>query len=986
MKTSHSAYQTSLAAFAAVLLLAISAKAGTLTVQSIADSGGTCPGATCTLRQAISIAVAGDLINFALPANSKISLTSGQFVVNKRLTIVGPGANLLTVERAAGAQSFRIIHIQAEGVTVSGLTLFNGNANGDFGGAIYASNGFTLRDCALLGNSASFGGAITTAGSTPTNITNCTFSGNTASNSGGAILQIGGVGGDLFLINSTVSGNMSGVGGGGVYNGSAITIRNSTIYGNTSSAGGGISSEGSSSRIRNTIVAGNTATDANSAAPDVAGSFISEGYNLVNSNGAGNGFTAIGDQNLATNALLSPLQDNGGPTKTHALLPGSTAIDRGKTGTDSSGQLITTDQRGQPRPLDRAEPNASGGDGSDIGAVELGSPQTGPTFTVTTTLERNDGACTTDDCSLVEALNETNKVADANTINFTPGLTGAIGTAIITPSGLAISNPVTINGPGARILTVTGRTSARVFRVTSPNVYISGLNLVNGRVNNDDGGIIQNTGGLTLTDCNVTNGFAAGGISDGGALHNGVGASLTLNGCTVSASKADVVGGGVFNEGTLTATNCTFSGNSAVQGGGIYSAFSSGASKVSLRNCTITKSSASDPGTNTGDGGGGYYAVGNSGQYNLGNSIIAGNTAVRNPDLRGNFFSDGHNLIRDIGFSTGLTDNVKGDQIGTFGSPKEAQLVTTLANNGGQTDTHALQSGSTARDNGDNALAPVADQRGYFRNGVRDIGAFELNGLVPATLANISTRVRVEIGDGAPIGGFIIAGTQPKKVIIRAIGPSLTLADKLANPTLELYQGDTLLASNDNWGDSSNPQTIIDSTIPPTNNLEASIVATLAGNGTNYTAILRGANNGTGIGVVQVYDLDSSVNSKLANISTRGFVQTDDNVVFAGMIVLGQVPQKVIIRAIAPSLGIAGKLSDPTLQLVDANGAQLAFNDNWRIGGQEAQIIATTIPPSNDLESAIVYDLQANAANYTAIVRGAGGATGIAVVEIYALQ
>jgi subtilisin family serine protease len=256
----------------------------------------------------------------------------------------------------------------------------------------------------------------------------------------------------------------------------------------------------------------------------------------------------------------------------------------------------------------------------------------------------------------------------------------------------------------------------------------------------------------------------------------------------------------------------------------------------------------------------------------------------------------------------------------------------------------------------------------------------------PSTLANISTRLRVETGDNAMIGGFIVTGPQAKKVIIRAIGPSLGLADKLANPTLELRDSSgTLLDQNDDWKQSANKQAIIDSGIAPTNDLESAIVATLPANGASYTAIMRGVGNTTGIGVVQIYDLDSSVDSKLANISTRGLVQTGDNVLIAGTIVLGQTPQRVIIRALGPSLNVAGKLMDPTLQLVDANGAQLAFNDNWR-SDQEAEIMATAIPPPNDAEAAIVRTLPANGASYTAIVRGVNDTTGVAVVEIYALN
>jgi hypothetical protein len=255
---------------------------------------------------------------------------------------------------------------------------------------------------------------------------------------------------------------------------------------------------------------------------------------------------------------------------------------------------------------------------------------------------------------------------------------------------------------------------------------------------------------------------------------------------------------------------------------------------------------------------------------------------------------------------------------------------------------------------------------------------------ISAPLANISTRLRVETADNVLIGGFIVTGTHAKKVLLRANGPSLSLADRLADPILELHDssGQTI-ATNDNWMDAPNRQEIIDTTIPPSNNLESAILMSLPPGG--YTATVRGVNNTTGIGLVEAYDLDRTVNSRLANISTRGLVQTGDNVLITGMIVLGQTSQNVIVRAIGPSLNVPGKLANPTLELRDGNGALLRSNDNWR-SDQEAEIIATTIPPTNDLESAIVATLPANGASYTAIVRGAGGTTGIAVVEVYALN
>lgn len=236
------------------------------------------------------------------------------------------------------------------------------------------------------------------------------------------------------------------------------------------------------------------------------------------------------------------------------------------------------------------------------------------------------------------------------------------------------------------------------------------------------------------------------------------------------------------------------------------------------------------------------------------------------------------------------------------------------------------------------------------------------------------------------IGGFIVTGTQDKKVVVRALGPSLNLPGKLANPTLELRDSSGgLVQVNDDWSASPNRQAIQNSGLAPSSDLESAIIATLPANGSAYTAIVRGAGNATGTGVVEIYDIDRTVDSKLSNVSSRGLVQTDDTVLIAGTIVLGQSAQKVIVRAIGPSLSLPGRLADPTLELRDANGALIRANDNWRSGGQETEIIQTGVAPANDLESALIETLAPNAA-YTAIVRGVNDAAGVAVVEVYALQ
>jgi hypothetical protein len=246
----------------------------------------------------------------------------------------------------------------------------------------------------------------------------------------------------------------------------------------------------------------------------------------------------------------------------------------------------------------------------------------------------------------------------------------------------------------------------------------------------------------------------------------------------------------------------------------------------------------------------------------------------------------------------------------------------------------------------------------------------------------------VRTGENVLIGGFIITGSDSKKVLLRGIGPSLSNAgvlDPLQNPTLELHQGNTTLATNDNWkigSDGSSQQAEIEATtIPPTNDLESAILATLPANNTGYTAILRGKNDTIGIGVVEAYDLGQVANSILANISTRGFVESGDNLLIGGFIV-GNGTMRVIIRAIGPSLakaGVANPLLDPILDLHDNNGTTIT-NDDWQTT-QKSEITATGIPPTDSRESAIVSTIPPG--NYTAVVHGKNSSTGIAVVEVY---
>jgi len=252
-------------------------------------------------------------------------------------------------------------------------------------------------------------------------------------------------------------------------------------------------------------------------------------------------------------------------------------------------------------------------------------------------------------------------------------------------------------------------------------------------------------------------------------------------------------------------------------------------------------------------------------------------------------------------------------------------------------------------------------------------------------LLNVSTRVGVESGSSVMIGGFIITGNVSKKVALRAIGPSLVdagVTNALADPVIELYDSTgRLIAQNDN--SSSLPPDTIPVDLAPKNGKESFVGATLAPG--SYTAILRGANGAAGVGLFELFDLDPA-NARISNISTRGEVGMGSEVMIGGFIIGGEDPTKIIIRAIGPSLSsqnIPNALPDPLLELYDNNGSLIFTNDNWR-STQEEEILATGVAPSQDSESAIVATLTPG--GYTAMVRDAGTASGVALVEVYNLE
>ncbi len=632
------------------------------------------------------------------------------------------------------------------------------------------------------------------------------------------------------------------------------------------------------------------------------------------------------------------------------------------------------------------------------------------TFIVTTTADSGEGS-----------LRDSIFVAsDGDTIQFDPALNGQ--TITLTSGQIEITRNITIDGPGASQLTVQRSTASgtHAFRIftTAGNsqpgsITIAGLTIANGNDPEIGGGIFNYARTLTIARCiisgnSATSGggiYCAGNYGYGptvnvidstisgnssttgggvfvrsGGFYGYHGGALSITNSTISGNVATSSGGGIHNSGGLAVINCTISGNSASLGGGIrdeHGFIPRGPSVVT--NSTISGNSASE--------GGGINTIDFS-LHRSRNTIIALNTSADGPDVKGALTSEGFNLIGNDSGAT-ISPAQSSDQIGTPASPIDP-LLGPLQNNGGPTFTHALLPGSPAIDQGESS-GSTTDQRGFARpvdvqaianeagGDGADIGAVEV---APGTLANISTRLRVQTGDNAMIGGFIITGTEPKTVLVRGIGPSLPMAGSLADPVIEIHgPAGELLGTNDNWNDALTRREITDSGLAPTNDLESALWGTI--NPGAYTVIVRGTNNTTGIALFEVYDLDQTVDSKLANISTRGFVETGDNVMIGGLIVIGQNPLRAIVRAIGPSLPVPGALADPTLELYDGNGGLIAVNYNWR-DDQEAEIISTGIPPSHDLESAIVHDFAPG--SYTAIVRGVNNTTGIALVEVYGLD
>ncbi|MBI1764572.1 MAG: VCBS repeat-containing protein [Acidobacteria bacterium] len=775
---------------------------GAVEMQSILVSNTNDSGAN-SLRAAINTANTNgagldDIIfdNNVFNTPQTITLTSGELAINSSLTINGPGANLPTI---SGNNASRVFNINS-GFTVSlnGMTITGGN-DGE-GGSIRNNGTLTVTNTTIAGNTATgiggiggFGGGIFNGGTLT--VTNSTVSGNTAALGGGGGISNGG--GTLTVSNSTISGNTANGGGsdrgGGIENQGNLTVTNSTISGNRvpngDNNGGGIYNNNANATITNCTITNNSVGGAfsvggvfrqagtvtirnsliaanvnNATQPDVSGAFAAaSAFNLIGNVGTATGFTPAnqnqtGNGTTQINPLLGPLTNNGGTTPTHALLPGSPALDKGGAG-------VTTDQRGLTRPVNITSiPMASGGNESDIGAFEF----QGQLLTVTKTADTNDGVCDAD-CSLREALAA---AAAGDGIAFA-ALFNTSQTITLGGTELAIGKNLTINGPGANLLTISGNNTSRVFNIGSGfTVRLSGMTITGG--NADSGGGIRNDGTLTVTNSTISGNMTSD--FGGGIRNNG---TLTVTNSTVSGNTAELSGGGIFNSGssTLTVTNSTISGNTANglfgRGGGIEnlgnltvtnSTISSnrvpngdnngGGIRSDLGNATITNSTITNNSAAGAASASGVFRV--SGAVTIRSSLIAANANnAAQPDVVANggtgITSTGFNLIGNRG---ALTFSGTGDQSGTGTNPLNPRLGP-LQNNGGPTLTHALLGGSLALDAGNNTgSGQITDQRGLAFNRTvdlpgtvpgsdnTDIGAFEAQTIPAAAPPLVVSIVR----------------------------------------------------------------------------------------------------------------------------------------------------------------------------------------------------------------------------------------------------
>ena len=553
-------------------------------------------------------------------------------------------------------------------------------------------------------------------------------------------------------------------------------------------------------------------------------------------------------------------------------------------------------------------------------------------------------------------------------VNFQLPLLSSAEVALALPPGLRGISAQTIHDFGKVSVQalVTDNGSGIVTNTSANLLSENGLGLIS----NDGGSLITNDGGSVISnDGNslITNDGGSLITNDGGSLITNDGGSIISNdGASLGwQSGALFKTGGNVNSAAMRADSATASSGYVKQGG-----------ELDLNGITIVGPVSLEGGVISGSGfivgdltnSGGYIAPGHS----PGAMIVAGSFTQN---------SGGSLILEAGGAEPGQFDQIQ---------------VTGTANLGGKLDLKTISGYVPFANDPLNQLTASATSGSF--GSVSSNGAVTVSstGITTTTNPNapnpssgqplnIATRMGVQAGDNVLIAGFIVTGPSgsTKKVLIRGLGPSLAqfgVPNTLSDPLLELHKSDSTIV-NDNWQQGDTSQ--IPAGFAPSDTRESAIVATLTPG--NYSAVVKGAHGETGVGIAEVYDLDSASAAKLANISTRGFINTGDDVMIGGFIVGGSEPAKILVRAIGPTLsdfGVQGALQDPTLELHDTNGMTIA-NDDWR-ETQESEILATSIPPTKDKEPAILATLAPG--NYTAVVRGKNNTTGVGLVEAYNLQ
>lgn len=723
--------------------------------EAIAFANDTSGGQTITFQP--SVFASGETITLSVPGTNQLEITDS-------VVIDGPGVNDLAI---SGNDTSRVFLIDNGNdsteidVTIRGLVIRDGNTSANLIGAgespgagISNSEDLTLEDVVVRSNRSNPpGGATGSSGGGLSHrlgdlvVNRSTFSGNSALNGGG----INVVSGTAEIANSTFEGNTVRLDGGGVrvIGSSAVTIRNSTVVnnqvmdGSEVGFGGGLDGLGGMLTIHNTLVAGNfrgtSINDTDGIASASSHNLISERDSGINPNNGTNG-NIVGDGNGGVIPLASIVDEDFDVSgllanvSVYSLVSNSLGIGAGSNAQaiDADGNLLTTDNDGGPRIIFGTV---------DIGAIE--SPFETPSLIVTIpvdTVDDQDG-----ETSLREAVFFANSTPALDTITFAAVLSGE---TITVSSELPITSSLSIIGPDADLLTISGGTGAnRVFNINDGtvslmDVSISGITITDGGNGTASvfGAGVLNRENLTLDSVSIEDNQAGSGF--GGGLQHEIG-DLTIRDSTFTGNVATAGGGLRLQSGTADIVNSTISGNSAtVNVGGLDTL-----TPTVLRNVTVTGNRADSDGVGGGNIGG---LFGTPGSLELHNTIVAGNfvgTGTTASDISGSSFVAGssNNLIGSAAGAGGLTDGSNGNIVGNAGSgtiPTLDILNTTLSNNGGPTSTHALLTGSPAIDMGNDALALDADDNplltdqrgpGFDRSvGVRaDIGAFELQTFNP---------------------------------------------------------------------------------------------------------------------------------------------------------------------------------------------------------------------------------------------------------------